>query len=112
MDFFDEVDKEKLDFPQIKNLSLNIEKNKFNFYQYFSFILFFIAIIFGVVFGNMFATCKTSSYFYSNSCLVTEFNFSLMILIWFLGLFVSICFYSVGHIISLLSNINEKLSKF
>ena len=41
--------------------------------------IFVICFFLGIVFGNLFSTCTTTSYFYSDTCLVTEFNFSLMI---------------------------------
>ena len=83
-----------------------------NFYQMFAIGMFIVCFFLGIVFGNLFSTCETSSYFYSNVCLVKELNFSLMIVIWSFSLLVSIAIFSVGHIIAILNEINKKLGKF
>lgn len=113
MDFFEEIAKVKEDFPKINVNSLNseVKKYKFNFYQIFAIILFIVFFFLGIIFGNLFATCETTSYYYSKSCLVTEFNFSLMLGIWLISLLVSTVIYSIGHIITLLTSINEKIKK-
>lgn len=113
MDFFEEIAKVKEDFPKINVNSLNseVKKYKFNFYQIFAIILFIVFFFLGIIFGNLFATCETTSYYYSKSCLVTEFNFSLMLGIWLISLLVSTVIYAIGHIISLLTSINEKIKK-
>lgn len=113
MDFFEEIAKVKEDFPKINVNSLNseVKKYKFNFYQIFAIILFIVFFFLGIIFGNLFATCETTSYYYSKSCLVTEFNFSLMLGIWLISLLISTVIYSIGHIISLLTSINEKIKK-
>lgn len=113
MDFFEEIAKVKEDFPKINVNSLNseVKKYKFNFYQIFAIILFIVFFFLGIIFGNLFAICETTSYYYSKSCLVTEFNFSLMLGIWLISLLVSTVIYSIGHIISLLTSINEKIKK-
>ena len=75
-------------------------------------IVVFIACFFlGILFGNLFATCQTSSYFYSDVCVVTEFNFSLMLTIWFFSLLLCVFFFAIGHIIYYLKEINKKLNK-
>lgn len=111
MNFFDEITKVKVDFPKNSTISKEVDNLELNFYQLFALCLFIIIIFLGIILGNLFATCETTSFFYSESCVVTQFNFSLMIFIWFVGLMISIILYSVGHIISLLSSINEKLGK-
>lgn len=112
MDLFDDIYKEKMDFPKVNSIKKEVSKFKFNFYQLFAIMIFCIGLVLGIIFGNLFATCKTSSFFYSDSCYVTEFNFSLMIAIWFFSLILSVMIFSVGHIIALLTNISEKLAKF
>lgn len=112
MDLFEEISKNKKDFPKAKTLTNEIGNYKFNFYQVFAVGLFVIIFVLGIFFGNLFATCQASSYFYSDQCIVTEFNFSLMIFIWFIGVLLSLFIFSIGHIIGLLSEINQKLSKF
>lgn len=112
MDFFEEISKEKKDFPKVKTLKKEVNKYRLNFYEVFAIALFIIFFCLGIVLGNLFATCEATSYFYSDTCLVTSFNFSLMIAIWFIGTLVSIVIFSIGHIIMLLKEISEKLSKF
>lgn len=113
MDLFEEIALVKEDFPKVsvKSVSHEVKKIKFNFYQIFAIWLFIIFFFLGIIFGNLFATCEATSYYYSDACLVSEFNFSLMLVIWFISLLVSIVIYSVGHIISLLTSINDKLGK-
>ena len=112
MDFFNEINKKKEDFPKLHLVTNEVKNQKLNFYQRFAIGVFILCFFLGIVFGNLFATCETSSYFYSDACLVTEFNFSVMIIIWFVSLLLSIGIYAIGHIIALLSEISEKLSKF
>lgn len=112
MDLFEEISKEKKDFPKINSVKKNVKREKLNFYQILAIVIFVVCFFLGIVLGNLFSTCTTSSYFYSDACLVTQFNFSLMIMIWFVSFLISTAFYSVGHIISIISEINEKLTKF
>lgn len=110
MDFFDEIHEQKKDFPKIHTVTKEVQSYPLNFYQVFAIILFIILFFLGIIFGNLFATCQTSAYFYSDACLVKEFNFSLMIAIWFIGVLMSIFFFSIGHIIALLTSIAKKVS--
>ena len=112
MDLFEEISKEKKDFPKIHVVQDEVKKHPLNFYQIFAIAMFVLFFFLGIVFGNLFATCETSSYFYSNVCVVSQFNFSLMIVIWFLSLLVSIFFFAIGHIIAILKEIDKKLGKF
>ena len=111
MDFFDEISKEKKDFPKFNSVTNDVKEYDLNFYQIFAIGLFLLFFFLGIVFGNLFATCEATSYFYSDSCLVTQFNYSLMIVIWFCGTLLSILLFSIGHIITLLGEISEKLGK-
>ena len=112
MEFFEEIYKNKEDFPKINSLHKEVKKYKFNFYQNFAIVLFIVCFFLGIIFGNLFAICETTSYFYSDSCLVPQFNFSLMIAIWFISLLLSLFIFAIGHIIALLRQICEKLNKF
>lgn len=112
MDLFEQISREKQDFPKIHSVTNQVKGYKMNFYQMFAIGMFIVCFFLGIVFGNLFSTCETSSYFYSNVCLVKEFNFSLMIVIWSFSLLVSIVIFSVGHIIAILNEINKKLGKF
>lgn len=112
MDLFEEINKCKEDFPKTKSISKGIGEVKLNFYQIFAIGFFVIFFFLGIVLGNLFATCEATSYYYSDACLVTEFNFSLTIAIWFISLLISIVIFAIGHIIAILGNIEEKLGKF
>ena len=112
MDLFEEISKNKKDFPKVRSVQDEVSKYKLNFYQGFAITIFVLCFFLGIVFGNLFSTCTTTSYFYSDTCLVTEFNFSLMVTIWFIGLLISVFFYAIGHIITLLREISKKLDKF
>ncbi len=112
MDLFEEISKEKKDFPKRKTITDEFNRYTFNFYQGFAITLFVILFFLGIFLGNLFATCQASSYFYSDECLVTEFNFSVMIMVWFVGFLVSTFIYAIGQIIELLKDIDEKLTKF
>lgn len=111
MDLFDEIHKVKQDFPKKKVITDELNKQSFNFYQGFAITLFIVLFFLGIFLGNLFATCQASSYFSSDECLVTEFNFSLMIVVWFAGFLVSTFIYAIGHIIELLRDIDDKLTK-
>lgn len=112
MDFFEEITTAKRDLPKINSITEEVKRKKLNFYQIFAIGLLVISFFLGIVFGNLFATCEASSYFYSAACTVTQFNFSLMILIWVIGSLIALFIFAIGHIITLLSQINEKLAKF
>ncbi len=112
MDFFEEITKEKRDFPKKHAVTNEVKDQELNFYQLFAIGMFIACFFLGIVFGNLFATCQTTSYFYSDACLVTEFNFSLMIVIWFVGLLISIFIFAIGHVIALLTAIHKKLEEF
>lgn len=112
MDLFDEVNKSKKDFPKVHSVKNKVGNYKLNFYQMFAIGVFIVCFFLGIVFGNLFSTCTTTSYFSNDTCLVTEFNFSIMFLIWFISLLVSVFIFAIGHIIAILSKIDEKLDNF
>lgn len=111
MDLFDEISKRKVDFPKYKAVFKDLSNNNYNFYQLFALFLFALFFFIGIILGNLFSTCDTVSYYFSDTCVVSQFNFSFMLLVWFIGLLISVFFYAIGHIITLLSDINEKLKK-
>lgn len=111
MNMFEEIEKSKAELPKANSISNKLKKLTFNFYQIFAIIVYFIIFTLGILFGNLFPTCGSSSTLYSGACLTTEFNFSLMLFIWFCGLVLCIFIYAIGHIIQLLESINKKLKK-
>lgn len=111
MNMFDEIEKVKAELPQAKSIGKEIKRIKLNFYQIFSLFTYFIVICLGIIFGNLFPTCGTSSALYSGVCTTTEFNFSLMLCVWFVGLIICMFIFAIGHIINLLEAINRKLKK-
>ena len=111
MNMFDEIEKVKTELPRGKAIGKEIKKIRLNFYQIFALFTYFVVIVLGIIFGNLFPTCGTSSALYSGICVTTEFNFSLMLAIWFGGLIVCLFIFAIGHIINLLEAINHKLKK-
>jgi ABC-type thiamin/hydroxymethylpyrimidine transport system permease subunit len=112
MDLFDEVNKSKKDFPKANAVKTKVGSYKLNLYQMFAIAVFILCFFLGIVFGNLFSTCTTTSYFSNDTCLVTEFNFSIMFGIWFISLVVCVFMFAIGHIIAILSQINDKLANF
>lgn len=111
MNMFDEIEKLKEELPNANTISNKIKKLTFNFYQIFAIIIYLIIFFVGIILGNLFPTCGTSSTLYSGTCLTTEFNFSLMLFIWFCGIILCLFIFAIGHIIQLLEAINRKLKK-
>lgn len=111
MDLFDEVNKNKKDFPKVHSVKNRVGSYKLNYYQIFAILVFIVCVCLGIILGNLFSTCTTTAYLTGNVCSVTEFNFSLMLIIWGVGLVISVFIFAIGHIIAILSQINEKLSK-
>lgn len=109
MNMFEEIEKSKTELPKAKNISKEFSKMKLNFYQIFAIFTYFIIFCLGIIFGNLFPVCGSSSTLYSGVCLTTEFNFSLMLCIWFFGLVICMFIFAIGHIIGLLESINKKL---
>lgn len=111
MKMFEEIDNVKKDLPKLSSITKGLKVQETNIYQKIAIVIFFIFLIVGILFGNLFPSCGSSSEFYGGYCLATEFNFSLMLFIWFIDFLVSMFFYAIGHIIALLSAINDKLGK-
>lgn len=109
MNLFEEIDNQKKDLPRVSGIAKSVGKYKYNVYQILAFVLFFISLILGLVLGNLFPVCGSSSSFYGDYCVVTEFNVILMLAIWFIGFLISVIFFAIGHVIFILNSINEKL---
>ena len=111
MELFEEIDKVKKDLPKLKTVSHEVNKIELNIYQRITMVIFIICLFLGVFFGNLFPSCGSTSEFYSNVCVTTEFNFSLMLFIWFISFIVCLLFFMIGHVIGLLNSINNQLAK-
>ena len=111
MDLFEEIDKVKEDLPKLNKVSDEVNKIKLNMYQKITVVIFIICLFLGILFGNLFPSCGSSSEFYSNVCVTTEFNFSLMLFIWFISFIFCLLLFMIGHVILLLSEINKNLVK-
>ena len=109
MNMFEEIDKLKKDLPKAKTISKEMNDIELNIYQKISVVIFIICVLLGVLFGNLFPSC--GSEFYSDICATTEFNFSLMLFIWFVSFIVCLLFFMIGRVISLLNSINDRLAK-
>lgn len=111
MDLFEEISKIKEELPKRDNITGRFKSHKYNFYQWFSFVLIIVSFFLGIFLGNLLSTCQVSSFFYSDVCVVAEFNFSAMIVVWFLGGILSLFIFAIGQITELLTSIDEKLNK-
>lgn len=110
MNMFEEIEKKKEELPQLKKITKEVSHYQYNGYQKFAIVVFIVCFFFGIILGNLFPACGSSSNFYGQ-CSTTEFNFSLMLFFWFLSFLVCLFFFAVGHIISLLTSIDERLRK-
>lgn len=109
MNMFEEIEKEKIDLPKIKTIKKEVDNIEFNAYQKLAIIIFIFCVFLGVVFGNLFPVCGSSSTLYSGACLTTEFNISLMLFIWFISFIICLFIFMIGHVILLLNLINKKI---
>ena len=109
MNMFEEIENEKKKMPKVDTLAKEFVNYEYNYYQILSFVIFGISIILGIIFGNLFPACGSTTSFYSDVCLTTEFNVSLMLLIWFISFLLCLFIFGMGHIIALLSDINRKI---
>lgn len=110
MNMFEEIEKVKKELPKFKTIEKEVGKYEFNGYQKFAIITYLICLAFGVILGNLFPTCN-NVYLYSTDCVAREFNFFLTIVFWFGSFLLCLFFFALGHIISLLRDISEKMGK-
>lgn len=110
MNMFEEIEREKRDLPKVQNIKKQMSHYTYNGYQKIAIVVFVICFVFGIVLGNLFPACGSSSNFF-DTCTSTEFNFSLMVFFWFISFLVCLFFFALGHIISLLTSIEKALRK-
>ena len=106
---FSKISEKKKNLPKLRSIEKNLGAYNFNGYQKFAMIIFIVLFAFGIIIGNLFPTCSSSTTLFSNTCEDGEFKFFLMILFWFGSFLLCLFFFAIGHIISLLSSINKKL---
>ena len=111
MNLFEEIDRYKEDLPKINNIAKEVKKQKLNVYQIVACITMIISFFAGLILGNLFPSCGSTATIYdTTSCVDTEFNISLTLFFWFSSFLLCLFFYGMGHIISLLTSIDKKLS--
>ena len=110
MNMFEEIDSLKTSLPKI-NIRNEANKIEWNVYQKFGLFIIIVALIAGVVSGDLNSTCANSSDLFTTGCSEFRFNLFYMLEIWFVGFLLGLSFFAVGRIISLLEDILEKTSK-
>lgn len=108
MDMFEEIYEVKKDLPKFSTISNRVKKHKYNAFQYLTIGIGVICFLLGIILGNVFPACGTSSSFYSDACVTTEFNILLMFSVWFFSFIMCLFLYGIGEIIRLLNEIIEK----
>lgn len=111
MNMFVEIDKVKKKLPTLHSVTNGVTSHNLNNYQLVALVTFGICFCIGIIFGNLFPSCGTTSNIYSSACTTTEFNISLTLFIWFVSFLICVLFYGIGHIISLLEQVNKNLIK-
>lgn len=109
MNMFDDINNNKKDLPKIKTIEKEVGKYQFNGYQRFAIVTYILCFAFGIILGNLFPACSSTATLFSDVCVATEFNFFLMILFWFISFIFCLFFFGLGHIIALLTSINDKM---
>ena len=108
MNMFEEIEKTKKALPKIKTIKDEVEDFNFNIYQQLSIIIFIFCIFLGIVFGNLFPVCGSSSALYGGTCLTSNFNTALMLFIWFISFIICLFIFMLGHVILLLTDIKNR----
>ena len=108
MDMFEEIFEVKKDVPKFSTLVKIVKKHRFNYFQYITMFIFIICFLIGIVLGNVFPACGTTSSFYTDVCVTTEFNILLMISVWFFSFIICLFLFGIGEIIRLLNEIVTK----
>ena len=111
MNMFEEIEKEKIDLPKTKTIKNQVNKVKLNSYQRLAIIIYVIIFVIGILMGNLFPVCGSSSTLFEGTCTSSQFNTSLMICIWFMGFIICLFIFMLGHIVLLLNDIKKKLDK-
>ena len=105
---FLDMKKPSENLPTIKEAKELVKK--YNIYQITAALIIIIGLITGVVIGDKSSVCSSYSRI-NDMCLENTFNFGSMLLIWVISIIVALIISSLGKIVELLSNINEKLDR-
>ena len=102
MSLFEEIDQYKKELPKINSITKEVKSRKLNGYQLVACITMIVSFFTGFILGNIFPSCGNASTMFGQTyCESTEFNISLTIIL----------IYGFGHMIALLTSIDEKLTK-
>ncbi len=108
---FDEIEKEKNQLPELEDLTNTvIGKYPLNLYQKIALIILMIGGAMGFIIGNLMPACSELDVL-TNVCNKTEFNLSIMLVIWAISFLITLFIYMIGHIIAILQSIDQKLEK-
>ncbi|MEG0994946.1 MAG: hypothetical protein RSE91_03155 [Bacilli bacterium] len=104
---FDEIEKEKKDLPEFEHVAKIVKNKDLNLYQIVAMLIVIIGFISGIFIGNLFPACASSSSIFA-VCQETEFNLSLMLVMWGSSFLLATFLYGLGAIIKLLEIIANK----
>lgn len=109
-DLFEQIDRNKEDFPTIKKKINYIKNYNYNFYEKVAIFTMLIGFCTGIVLGNVFPSCQ-SGFLYSKRCTDTEYNVTLTVIFWFVSFLFSMMIFFMGHVIDILSKIEKNTKK-
>ncbi len=112
MNLFEEIDQYKKELPKINSITKEVRSRKLNGYQLVACVTMIVSFFTGFIIGNIFPSCGNASTMFGQTyCESTEFNISLTIIFWFCSFIFCMLIYGFGHMIALLTSIDEKLTK-
>ena len=111
MNMFDDISSGKKDLPKLGNVVSDVSSYNYNFYERSAVVIGIIFFVLGIILGNIFPACGSSSSIYSTQCSDTVFNFSLTLIVWFSSFILCIFIFGLGQIIALLNRIYKKIDK-
>ncbi len=101
-DLFDEIDDERKELPKLKKISNEVKKKReYNFYQQLAVFLFIFLFVVGILLGNLFPACSSTSNLFEG-CTNTEYNLTLTLMFWLASFVFCSLIYGLGEIIKLL----------
>ncbi len=108
---FEEIEKEKNQLPELEDFTNSvIGKYPLNLYQKIALIILMLGIAMGFIIGNLMPTCSELNTL-TGVCNKTEFNLSIMLVIWGVSFLITLFIYMIGHIIAILQSIDQKMEK-